>query len=48
MMKTILVVDDKAGVRNLVRDYLEVENFCAVFAADGRETLYAAAAKSPT
>jgi DNA-binding response OmpR family regulator len=26
-MKTILVADDKANIRNLVRDYLEAESF---------------------
>ena len=46
-MKTILVADDKANVRNLVREYLEAENFRVVIAADGREALYAARAEKP-
>ena len=46
-MKTILVVDDKANIRNLVRDYLEAENFRIVIAANGREALYAARAEKP-
>lgn len=46
-MKTILVVDDKASVRNLVRDYLEAEGFRVVVAANGREALYAARAEKP-
>jgi len=46
-MKTILVADDKASVRNLVRDYLEAEGFRAVIAADGREALYAARHEKP-
>jgi DNA-binding response OmpR family regulator len=32
-MKTILVADDKTNIRNLVRDYLEAENFRVVIAA---------------
>ncbi len=46
-MKTILVADDKANIRNLVRDYLEAENFRVVIAANGREALYAARAEKP-
>jgi two-component system alkaline phosphatase synthesis response regulator PhoP len=46
-MKTILVADDKASIRNLVRDYLEAENFRVVIAANGREALYAARAEKP-
>lgn len=47
MPKTILVVDDKANIRNLVREYLEAENFRVVTAADGREALYAARQEKP-
>ena len=47
MSKTILVADDKANIRNLVRDYLEAEGFRVVIAADGREALYAARAEKP-
>jgi two-component system alkaline phosphatase synthesis response regulator PhoP len=46
-MKTILVADDKANIRNLVRDYLEVEDFRVVIAANGREALYAARQEKP-
>lgn len=47
MSKTILVADDKANVRNLVRDYLEAEGFRVVVAADGREALYTARQEKP-
>ena len=46
-MTTILVADDKANIRNLVRDYLEAEDFRVVIAANGREALYAARAEKP-
>lgn len=46
-MKTILVVDDKANIRNLVREYLEAEGFRVCIAANGREALYAARAEKP-
>jgi two-component system, OmpR family, alkaline phosphatase synthesis response regulator PhoP len=46
-MKTILVADDKANIRNLVRDYLEAEGFHVVIASNGREALYAARAEKP-
>ncbi len=46
-MKTILVVDDKANIRNLVREYLEAESFRVIIAANGREALYAARAEKP-
>jgi DNA-binding response OmpR family regulator len=47
MSKTILVADDKANVRNLVREYLEAEGFRVVIAANGREALYTARAEKP-
>jgi DNA-binding response OmpR family regulator len=47
MPKTILVVDDKAALRNLVREYLEAEGFRVVIAADGREALYSARQEKP-
>jgi two-component system alkaline phosphatase synthesis response regulator PhoP len=47
MSKTILVADDKANIRNLVREYLEAEGFRVVIAANGREALYAARAEKP-
>jgi DNA-binding response OmpR family regulator len=46
-MKTILVADDKANIRNLVRDYLEAEDFRVAIAANGREALYAARQEKP-
>jgi DNA-binding response OmpR family regulator len=46
-MKTILVADDKANVRNLVREYLEAENFHVTIASNGREALYAARTEKP-
>jgi len=47
MPKTILIADDKANIRNLVREYLEAENFRVVTAADGREALYSARQEKP-
>jgi two-component system alkaline phosphatase synthesis response regulator PhoP len=47
MPATILVADDKASLRNLVREYLEAEGFRVVIAADGREALYAARQEKP-
>jgi DNA-binding response OmpR family regulator len=46
-MKTILVVDDKANIRNLVRDYLDAEGFHVLTASNGREALYAARREKP-
>lgn len=46
-MKTILVVDDKASIRNLVRDYLEAEGFRVAEAMNGREALFAARREKP-
>src|SRR5512138_1022539 len=46
-MKTILVADDKANIRNLVREYLEAEGFHVVIASNGREALYTARAEKP-
>ncbi|MBI5290728.1 MAG: response regulator transcription factor [Chloroflexi bacterium] len=47
MPKTILVVDDKASVRTLVRDYLAEEGFRVVTANNGREALFAARQEKP-
>jgi DNA-binding response OmpR family regulator len=47
MSKTILVADDKANIRNLVREYLEAEGFRIAIAADGREALHAARQEKP-
>jgi DNA-binding response OmpR family regulator len=47
MPKTILVVDDKANIRNLVRDYLEAEGFRVVVAANGQMGLHVARQEKP-
>ncbi len=47
MTKTILVVDDKASVRSLIKDYLTEENFRVVTAENGRQALSAAAHEKP-
>ena len=46
-MQTLLVVDDSANVRTLVRDYLTAEGFRVVTANDGRQALFAARAEKP-
>lgn len=45
--KTILVVDDKANVRQLLHDYLAGQGFKVVTATNGREALYAARHETP-
>jgi len=45
--KTILVVDDKASVRDLVRDYLREQGYRVVVAADGRQALFVARQEKP-
>jgi DNA-binding response OmpR family regulator len=45
--KTILVVDDKANVRQLLDEYLTQQGFRIVTATNGREALYAARQESP-
>jgi DNA-binding response OmpR family regulator len=47
MPKTILVVDDKSNVRDLVREYLEAEGFRVICAANGRDALYTARREKP-
>jgi DNA-binding response OmpR family regulator len=47
MNKTILVVDDKASVRQLVRDYLAEQGYKVVTASNGREALYVARHENP-
>jgi two-component system alkaline phosphatase synthesis response regulator PhoP len=47
MSKTILVVDDKANVRTLVRDYLGEQGFHVVVADNGQNALYAARHEKP-
>lgn len=46
-MQTVLVVDDSANVRTLVREYLTAEGFRVVTANDGRQALFAARAEKP-
>ncbi len=47
MPKTILVVDDKASVRTLVREYLTAEGFRVFTAENGQNALYAARQEKP-
>ena len=47
MGKTILVVDDQANVRRLLREYLEEEGFRVVVAENGRDALYVARREKP-
>ncbi len=47
MSKTILVVDDKANVVNLLSDYLCGNGYRVVTAANGREALYQARHEKP-
>jgi DNA-binding response OmpR family regulator len=47
MPKTILVVDDSASVRTLVREYLTAEGFRVATANDGRQALFAARDEKP-
>jgi len=47
MPKTILVVDDKANVRTLVRDYLTEQGFHVSVADNGQNALYAARHDKP-
>ena len=46
-MKTILVVDDTASVRQLLQDYLTQQGFRVVTAANGQEAIYAARQSNP-
>ena len=46
-MKTILVVDDKASVRQLLREYLEEQGYRIFLANNGREGLFAARHEKP-
>jgi two-component system alkaline phosphatase synthesis response regulator PhoP len=47
MTKTILVVDDQASVRTLVREYLSEQGFRVVTAENGRTALFAARQEKP-
>jgi DNA-binding response OmpR family regulator len=46
-MKKILVVDDKAELRNLLKSYLAQEGFEVAAAGDGREALFVARSEKP-
>jgi len=45
--KKVLVVDDKASVRDLLRDYLQQQGYAVAVATNGREALYAARHENP-
>jgi DNA-binding response OmpR family regulator len=47
MSKTILVVDDKANVRTLMREYLSEQGYRVVIAENGQNALYAARQEKP-
>ncbi len=47
MSKTILVVDDKANIRQLLTDYLTKQDYRVVTATNGREAIYTARHESP-
>lgn len=47
MAETILVVDDKANMRTLLRDYLVEQGFQVVTAEDGRTALFVAREAQP-
>ena len=47
MSQTILIVDDEAKLRDMIRVYLEQEGYRVVEAANGREALYAARYEKP-
>lgn len=47
MAQTILVVDDEAKLRQMIRVYLEQENYRVVEAGNGRDALYVAREAKP-
>lgn len=47
MAQTILVVDDEARLRDMIRVYLEQEGYRVVEAGQGREALYVARVEKP-
>ncbi len=47
LMKTILVVDDAASVRQLLQEYLTEQGFRVVTAVNGREAIYSARQEQP-
>ncbi len=46
-MKTILIVDDNASIRTLVRDYLNEQGFRTITADNGQNALYTARQEKP-
>ena len=47
MSQTILIVDDEAALREMIRVYLDQEGYRVVEAANGREALYVARYEKP-
>lgn len=47
MSQTILVVDDKANVRAMLKDYLSEQGYRVVTAADGQEALFVSRYEKP-
>jgi DNA-binding response OmpR family regulator len=47
LAQTILVIDDSADLRRMVKDYLAAEGFRVVVAADGQEALFVARHEKP-
>ena len=47
MTQTIMVVDDEAKLRDMIRLYLEQEGYRVVEAGNGREALYVARVEKP-
>lgn len=47
MTQTILVVDDEAKLRDMLRLYLEQDGFRVVEASDGRQALFVARHEKP-
>ncbi len=47
MARTILVVDDKASLRTMVKDYLTEQGFRVVTAGDGQQALFVAREEKP-
>ena len=48
MTQTILIVDDEAKLRDMIRVYLEQEGFRVVEAVNGRQALYVARIEKPS
>ncbi len=47
MPQTLLVVDDKLNIREMLKDYLTAQGFRVVTAANGQEALYVARYEKP-